>query len=129
MNRYSADGSFAVGEKCLVRATLGKGKVTVMKIPDINGIVSIGRTPLDPKAQQVRDKAVAPDAADRVELSTQSQDVQRLAAQRTSSEQARADEVAALKAAYDAGQLKADTQQTAQAMVAEGLFDDIIGVH
>ena len=99
-----------------------------MKIPDINGIVSIARLGADPKVAPAKDKAAQPGAADRVELSDQSQTIQRLAAERTD-EQSRADQVAALKAAYDAGQLKADAQQTAQAMVAEGLFDDIIAGH
>jgi flagellar biosynthesis anti-sigma factor FlgM len=97
-----------------------------MQIPNINGVVSIGRTAMDPKTQQAKDKAAPAGAADQVELSDQSQTVLRLATER-SSEQARADEVAALKAAYAAGELQADPQQTAQAMVAEGLFDDIIG--
>jgi flagellar biosynthesis anti-sigma factor FlgM len=97
-----------------------------MKVPNINGVVSIARTAMDPKTQTAKDKAGSGVSTDQVELSSQSQTVQRLAAER-SSEQARTDEVAALKAAYEAGELKADPQQTAQAMVAEGLFDDIIG--
>ncbi len=99
-----------------------------MKVPDIQGLYSIARTMLDPKkAQQAAERASQTGkTADQVELSSQSQTVHKLAADRTD-ERSRAAFVAELKAQYDRGELKADSQATATAMVAHGLFDDIIG--
>lgn len=96
-----------------------------MKVPNINGIVSIARGQLEPRGAQQIDKTGQPASSDKVELSTEGQAVQRLAAERSDSGQ-RAELVAQLKADYEAGRLSSDTQATAEAMVAEGLFDDII---
>lgn len=97
-----------------------------MKIPDIKGLFSIARGVFDPKRGQAQ--APAPgDArgADRVELSTQGQTVQKLAAERTDS-RVRADMVTQLKLDYESGKLKVDNQAVAQEMAADGMFDDII---
>lgn len=97
-----------------------------MKIPDIKGLVSIARTMLDPqKAQQAVQRAQETAKTDKVELSSQGQAVHRLAAERTD-ERARAEVVAKLKADYERGELAIDAAATAEAMVGDGLFDDII---
>lgn len=98
-----------------------------MKVPDIKGLYSIARTALDTKkTQPATGDTNQVKQADQVELSSQGQTVHQLAAQRTDA-RARAAEVAELKAQYEAGELAADTQATAEAMVANGLFDDLIG--
>jgi anti-sigma28 factor (negative regulator of flagellin synthesis) len=98
-----------------------------MKVPDIQGLYSIARTMLDPKkAQLAVERAGKAQQADQVELSSQSQTIHKLAAERTDS-RSRAAQVAELKALHERGELKADTQATAEAMVASGLFDDLIG--
>lgn len=97
-----------------------------MKIPDIKGLFSIARGVFDPKRDQAR--APAPGdvrGADRVELSTQGQAVQKLAAERTDT-RTRTDMVAQLKLDYESGKLKVDSQEIAREMVADGMFDDII---
>ena len=97
-----------------------------MKVPDIQGLYSIARSMLDPKkAQQAAERASKAQGADQVELSSQGQTVQQLAAGRTDARE-RAAQVAELKAEFDRGELKADSQATAEAMVAHGLFDDIL---
>ena len=97
-----------------------------MKIPDIKGLVSIARSTLDLKATQqtgqVPDQA---GKADKVELSSQGQTIHKLAAERTD-ERARAEVVAKLKSDYEEGKLATDAEATAEAMVGDGLFDDII---
>jgi anti-sigma28 factor (negative regulator of flagellin synthesis) len=98
-----------------------------MKVPDIKGLYSIARTMLDPKKAQVAaEHANQTRQADQVELSSQGQVVHKLAAERTDA-RSRAAQVAELKAQFDRGELRADTQATAEAMVAHGLFDDLIG--
>lgn len=96
-----------------------------MKVPNINGIVSIARGQLEPRSGQPADKLGSPVAGDRVELSAESQNVLRLAAERSAGSQ-REEQIAQLKADYEAGQLTVETEAIAAAMVAEGLFDDII---
>lgn len=97
-----------------------------MKIPDIKGLFSIARGVLDArKGQPAARQGEAAGAADKVELSTESQAVQRLAAERTT-EKPRAADVAALKAQHGRGELAADVRGTAEAMVADGMFDDLI---
>ena len=97
-----------------------------MKIPDIKGLFSIARSVLDPKAGRPADQQAA-DAgkADKVELSSQSQTVQKLAAERPDARR-RAAEVEQLKEAHARGELDVDAQRIAEEMVADGLFDDII---
>ena len=98
-----------------------------MKIPDIQGLYSIARTMLDPKkAQLVAERAGKTQQSDQVELSNQGQVVHKLAAERTDA-RSRTAQVAELKAMHERGELKADTKATAEAMVAHGLFDDLIG--
>ena len=105
---------------------LGNGLVTYMKIPDIKGLVSIARTMLDPqKAQQAMERAQETAKTDKVELSSQGQAVHKLAAERTD-ERVRAEVVAKLQADYARGELETDAAATAEAMVGDGLFDDII---
>jgi len=100
--------------------------VTEMKIPDIKGLVSIARGMLDPKeTRQTPPQGEKADKADKVELSSQGQTVHRLAAERTD-ERARAEMVAKLRADHERGELETDAQVTAEAMVGDGLFDDII---
>jgi flagellar biosynthesis anti-sigma factor FlgM len=100
--------------------------VKTMKIPSIKGLFSIARGMLDPREAQKRaQQAGETSKADRVELSSQSQQVQRLTAERTA-ERGRGEEVARLKAAYERGELQADSAAIAEEMVADGLFDDII---
>lgn len=96
-----------------------------MKVPNINGIVSIARGQVETRGPQQAGKALPASAGDKVELSSQGQTVQRLAAERSVALEREA-LVAQLKADYAAGTLSADSQATAEAMVAEGLFDDII---
>ncbi len=97
-----------------------------MKIPDIKGLVSIARGMLDPKeTRQTPPRGAKTDQADKVELSSQGQTVHRLAAER-SDERARSELVKQLKADYERGELETDAAATAEAMVGDGLFDDII---
>lgn len=97
-----------------------------MKIPDIKGLFSIARGVLDPKTGR---SAVQPagegNKADKVELSSQGQTVQRLAAERTD-DRNRSEMVAVLKAQYENGELTTDSEAVAEAMVGDGMFDDII---
>ena len=97
-----------------------------MKIPDIKGLFSIARGVLDPKSGR---NAVQPAGegtkADKVELSSQGQTVQRLAAERTD-DRNRSEMVAALKAQYENGELTTDSEAVAESMVGDGMFDDII---
>jgi len=97
-----------------------------MKIPDIKGLFSIARGVLDPKSGR---HAVQPagegNKADKVELSSQGQTVQRMTADKTDG-RSRSETVAALKGDYERGELKTDSEAVAQAMVGDGLFDDII---
>jgi hypothetical protein len=96
-----------------------------MKVPDIKGLVSIARTALEPKKGQP-EAAGKPDAvADRLELSGESQTMQKLTAQQPDA-QARAADVLRLREAYLRGELDTDSQATAAAMTEEGLFDDLI---
>lgn len=97
-----------------------------MKIPDIKGMISLARD-LHESPQRVssqRPAAVRP-ASDRVELSSQGQQVQQLTAQRTDQLQ-RSRLVEELKLKFQNGELDTDPQLTADAMLAEGLFDDLI---
>jgi len=97
-----------------------------MKIPDISGIVSIGRGALDPKkGQALEGKGGAAQTPDKVELSGESHILQKIAAERPD-EKARAELVAELKAAFARGELDGDSLATAESMVEEGLFDDLI---
>lgn len=96
-----------------------------MKIPDIHGLFSIARGALDPRKGQPIERKDTAAAADKVELSTQGQAVQKLASERTDAK-ARAAFVAELQAELKRGELQTDSQKTAEAMVAEGLFDDLI---
>jgi anti-sigma28 factor (negative regulator of flagellin synthesis) len=97
-----------------------------MKIPDIKGMISLARD-LHESPQRVasqRPAATRP-ASDRVELSSQGQQVQQLTAQRTDQLQ-RSRLVEELKLKFQNGELDTDPQLTANAMLAEGLFDDLI---
>lgn len=96
-----------------------------MKIPNINGIVSIARGQLEQRNPQQAERSSTAQSADKVELSSASQTVQRLASELNTPVQRQA-LVEQLKADYAAGRLSIDSQATAEAMVAEGLFDDII---
>jgi flagellar biosynthesis anti-sigma factor FlgM len=96
-----------------------------MKVPDIKGLVSIARGVLDPRKAQPAVRTDAQAGADKVELSSQGQAVQKLAAERTDSK-VRSAFVAELKAQFDRGELKTDSRKTAEAMVTDGLFDDLI---
>jgi flagellar biosynthesis anti-sigma factor FlgM len=96
-----------------------------MKVPDIKGMFSIARGVLDPKKGQPAARTDAPAGADKVELSSQGQAVQKLAAERTDSK-VRAAFVAELRAQFVQGELKSDSQKTAAAMVDAGMFDDLI---
>jgi anti-sigma28 factor (negative regulator of flagellin synthesis) len=96
-----------------------------MKIPDIHGLFSIARGALDPRKGQPVERKDAAAAADKVELSSQGQAVQRLASERTDTK-ARAAFVAELQAEMQRGELKTDSRKTAEAMVADGMFDDLI---
>lgn len=96
-----------------------------MKVPDIKGLVSIARGVLDPRKAQPAARSEAQAGADKVELSSQGQVVQKLAAERTDSKE-RSAFVAELKAQFDRGELKTDSHKTAEAMVTEGLFDDLV---
>ena len=96
-----------------------------MRIPDIKGLFSIARGALDPrKGQHAAAQPGQTPGADKVELSSQGQVVRKLAAERTD-DRARASLVAGLKAEYEKGELGTDSQATAEAMVAEGMFDDL----
>lgn len=97
-----------------------------MKIPDIKGLFSIARSVLDPKLgrHQVQ-PAGEKNKADKVELSSQGQTVQRLTAERTD-ERSRTELVAALQADYQQGELATDSTAVAETMVGDGMFDDII---
>ena len=96
-----------------------------MKIPDVKGLFSIARGALDPrKGPGVERKELLP-GADKVELSSQGQAVQKLTAERTDAK-ARAAFVAELQAALSRGELKTDSRKTAEGMVADGMFDDLI---
>jgi hypothetical protein len=97
-----------------------------MKIPDITGIVSIGRGALDPKkGQALEGKGAAAQTPDKVELSGESHILQKIALERPD-EKARAELVSELKAAYQRGELDSDSLATAESRVQEGLFDDLI---
>lgn len=96
-----------------------------MKIPDIKGMFSIARSALDPKKGQPVARTDAPAGADKVELSSQGQAVQKLAAERTDAK-VRAAFVAELQAQFKKGELKTDSQKTAAAMLDSGMFDDLI---
>jgi anti-sigma28 factor (negative regulator of flagellin synthesis) len=96
-----------------------------MRVPDIKGMFSIARGVLDPKKGQPAARTDAPAGADKVELSSQGQAVQKLAAERADTK-ARAAFVAELQAQFKTGELKADSEKTAAAMVGSGLFDDLI---
>jgi len=97
-----------------------------MKIPDVKGLVSIARGVLDPKKGQPAEKAAGAGAqADRVELSSESQAVARITAERMD-QKARSAQVAELKAALERGELKPDHKAVAEALVEEGLFDDLL---
>ena len=97
-----------------------------MKIPDIKGLFSIARGVLDPKAGRPADQvADSASKADKVELSSQSQTVQKLAAERPDERQ-RAAEVSRLREAHARGEHEVDAQRIAEEMVADGLFDDVI---
>jgi anti-sigma28 factor (negative regulator of flagellin synthesis) len=96
-----------------------------MKIPDIKGLFSIARGALDPRRQQALQQKQAAEKADKVELSSQGQVVQRLAAERTDN-RARAAVVAGLRTQFERGELVADSRKTAEAMVDDGLFDDLM---
>lgn len=96
-----------------------------MKIPDIKGLVSIARGVIDTrKGQPIAQQRGLSAGTDKVELSSQGQVVHRLAAERTD-DRARASFVAELKAQYEKGELRTDSQATAKAMVADGMFDDL----
>ena len=96
-----------------------------MKVPNIKGLVSIARGMMDP--QRVRDTEVKRSACqpDKVELSSQSQEVRKIALERTSAA-SRSELVSQLKSDYELGELSIDHQSIAEGMVADGLFDDII---
>lgn len=96
-----------------------------MRIPDIKGLVSIARGVLDTrKGQPIAQQPGLSAGTDKVELSSQGQVVSRLAAEKTD-DRARASFIAELKAAYAKGELATDSQATAEAMVADGMFDDL----
>ena len=97
-----------------------------MKIPDITGIVSIGRGALDPKkGQPLEGKPSVGQTPDKVELSGEGHILQKIAAERPD-DKARSEMVAELKAAFARGELSQDSLATAQSMVEEGMFDDLI---
>jgi anti-sigma28 factor (negative regulator of flagellin synthesis) len=96
-----------------------------MKVPNISSIVSIARGQLDARPGQPGGPADAVQSSDKVELSSESQAVQRLASELSTAVQ-RQVLVAQLKSEYESGTLQADAKGTADAMVVEGIFDDII---
>lgn len=108
-----------------MRGAWNPGKVNGMKVPDIKGMFSIARGALDPKKGQPAARADAPAGADKVELSSQGQAVQKLAAERSDTK-VRAAFVAELRAQFLKDELKSDSQKTAAAMMDSGMFDDLI---
>lgn len=96
-----------------------------MKVPNIRGLVSIARGMLDPQRQRETEVKRAEAQPDKVELSSQSHEVRKIALERTS-EASRSELVAQLKGDYERGELSVDHQGIAEGMVADGLFDDII---
>jgi anti-sigma28 factor (negative regulator of flagellin synthesis) len=96
-----------------------------MKIPDVKGLFSIARGALDARKAQPSARTDAPAGADKVELSSQGQAVQKLTAERADAKE-RTAFVAGLQAQFAQGELKPDSQKTAAAMVDSGMFDDLI---
>ncbi|MCH7471663.1 flagellar biosynthesis anti-sigma factor FlgM [bacterium] len=97
-----------------------------MKVPGIRGLISIARNLLEPRRGQADEgRKAKPGGLDKVELSSQSQEVQRLAAARSDGS-ARMAAVAEVKKMYDSGELKADSSTIAEEMTKEGIFDDFI---
>ena len=97
-----------------------------MKIPDIKGMISLARDLHEsPQRVPTPQRAQAARISDRVELSSRGQQVQQMAAQRSDQLQ-RSRLVDELKLKFLQGELDTDPQQTADAMLAEGIFDDLI---
>lgn len=97
-----------------------------MKVPDIKGLVSIARGVLDNKYGKLQQVQQAEKGkTDKVELSSTSQTVFKIAAERPDTK-SRADMVAQLKADYQNGNLSIEPRETAEAMLGSGVFDDIV---
>ncbi|MCB1218227.1 MAG: flagellar biosynthesis anti-sigma factor FlgM [bacterium] len=97
-----------------------------MRIPDIKGMISLAKDLHEsPQRVTAQRRAETPRSSDRIELSSHAQQVQKLTAERSDMSQ-RARMVAGLKQQFENGELELDGQATAQAMLAEGLFDDLI---
>ncbi|MCB1220532.1 MAG: flagellar biosynthesis anti-sigma factor FlgM [Planctomycetales bacterium] len=97
-----------------------------MRIPDIKGMISLAKDLHESPTRVPAQRSAAPQRpGDSIELSSQGQQVQKLTAQRSDQSQ-RASMVAALKSQFERGEMKLDQQATAEAMVSEGIFDDLI---
>lgn len=97
-----------------------------MKVPIINGLISIAKSALDQKHSRVGKTAGVPAGADKVELSSQVLDLSKVADAGKIDSAQRAALVTELKAMYERGELKAEPQAIAEVMVEGGLFDDLL---
>ena len=98
-----------------------------MKIPDIKSMISIAQSTAAAKkpAPAVEQRKAGIAAADSVELSAISRQAAEMAAAKAG-DTGRTAEVALLKEQYEKGQYQVDSKATAEAMISEGLFDDLI---
>ena len=96
-----------------------------MKVPSINGLISIAKSALDQKQTRVGQTAGVPAGSDKVELSSQVLDLSKVADAGKINSAQRAQLVTELKAMYERGELEAEPQAIAKVMVEGGLFDDL----
>ncbi len=97
-----------------------------MKVPNVNGLISIAKSALDQKQTRVGKTAGVPAGSDKVELSSQILDISKVADAGKIDSVQRAQLVTELKAMYERGELKAEPEAIAEVMVEGGLFDDLL---